>query len=81
MEAAHRTLFNQGLMDILKLYQKKEGDSIYSSFRIALPFKAKPDFSEDIVTFNGSSVTLYVLRFSAPNAVSRLCRPVFACIR
>ena len=66
MDISHGTLLAQGLMDFLEMFQERQGDSIASTCTITLPFKVKPDFSEDVLSFENSDVRLYLLRLSAP---------------
>ncbi len=60
------TLLAQGIMDYLENFQERECDLVTSTYRVKLPFPVEPEFSEDVITFNGTSAGFYFLRFSAP---------------
>lgn len=66
IDISHGTLLAQGLMDYLESFQSKEGENIRSTCKIPLPFSVKPDFAQDVLSFENSDVRLYLLRFSAP---------------
>ena len=59
-------LLAQGLRDYTDPLQTKEGQDVYSKCVITLPHPVKPDFSEDVLRFDGNdSTSLYMLRFEA----------------
>ncbi len=63
-------------MDFLEDYQLRHDDDITSTCTIKLPFELKPDFAEDVLSFENSDVRLYFIRLSAPerNFVSKSSR-------
>ncbi len=66
MEICQGTLLMQGIMGFIEQFQQRKGDKVTSTCRIKLTFPVKQDFSEDVLTFEGTGIVLYVLRFAAP---------------
>ena len=66
MTSSDGTLLSQGIMDYVESFQSKHGEDIHSNCDIPLPFEVKPDFTEDVLSFENTDVRLYQLRLSAP---------------
>ena len=65
MDFSHGTLIANDLMDFLESFQPRKDDEISSTCDISLPFPVKPDFMEDVLSFENSDARLYLIRMSA----------------
>ena len=66
IDISHSTLLAQDLVDYLESFKTKQVEEIKSLCDIIFPFEIKPDFTEDVPSFENSAVRLYLLQLSAP---------------
>ena len=57
----------QGLHSFLEKFQSKEGDPIYSTAKIGLPFLVKPDFEQILLGWEGTKQIVLFVTSSAPD--------------
>ena len=56
----------QGFFTFLEKFQAKEGDPIYSTTQIALPFIVKPDFNRVVLRWKGTNQVVLFVPLSTP---------------